>query len=62
MTSPCKDCDRRTVTCHGFCDEYKSWAAWNEAEKDKRRRAKENDHMMLSQERKKRYWAKLKWK
>lgn len=24
---PCKGCDRRTVTCHGFCRVYKEWKA-----------------------------------
>lgn len=22
---PCKDCDTRTITCHGVCKEYKDW-------------------------------------
>ena len=22
---PCKDCERRTLTCHGVCQEYKEW-------------------------------------
>lgn len=22
---PCKDCDKRTVECHGKCKEYKEW-------------------------------------
>ena len=22
---PCKDCDTRTIICHGICKEYKDW-------------------------------------
>ena len=22
---PCKDCDHRTLTCHGFCKGYQAW-------------------------------------
>ena len=22
---PCKDCKRRTPTCHGECEDYKKW-------------------------------------
>ena len=22
---PCKDCNKRTVECHGNCKEYKDW-------------------------------------
>ena len=28
---PCKDCDRRTVTCHGVCKAYKEWQVLNDA-------------------------------
>lgn len=38
---PCKDCDRRTMTCHGVCIHYKSWKAYleriNEREQQNRR-------------------------
>ena len=32
-TCPCKDCQDRTLTCHGFCDRYKAWR--DELEKTK---------------------------
>lgn len=30
---PCKGCDRRTVTCHGFCRAYKEWKAEDSRQK-----------------------------
>lgn len=30
MKCPCKGCTDRTLTCHGFCDEYKAWKAERE--------------------------------
>ena len=27
IKAPCKDCDRRSVTCHAECDEYKAYKA-----------------------------------
>ena len=31
--SPCgRDCPKRTVTCHGFCKEYKDWHEIHEKE------------------------------
>jgi len=29
---PCRDCDKRKVGCHGFCEEYKKAKAVREAE------------------------------
>lgn len=28
---PCKDCGRRTLTCHAFCGEYEEWKKQREA-------------------------------
>lgn len=39
MKGPCKDCDRRTLTCHGFCKEYQDFK--KEREQANERRAKE---------------------
>ena len=30
MKCPCKDCEHRTITCHGQCDEYKAWKSYAE--------------------------------
>ena len=36
MKCPCKGCEppKRTVTCHGFCEEYKEWRVYNENRKE----------------------------
>ena len=38
---PCKGCDERTLTCHGFCSKYKEWKTKLETEYAERK--KEND-------------------
>ena len=25
MRCPCKECNNRTISCHGVCEEYKAW-------------------------------------
>ena len=30
MKCPCRDCADRTVTCHGFCEQYKGWKTWRD--------------------------------
>lgn len=30
MECPCKDCNKRSATCHGECEEYKQWSLENE--------------------------------
>lgn len=30
--NPCKGCEQRSVTCHGGCEAYRSWAAQRRAE------------------------------
>ena len=40
--APCSaDCERRTITCHSFCKEYKEWKA--EIEETNALRQKEMD-------------------
>ena len=39
---PCRDCDRRTMTCHGVCREYKEFQKANEAFNAETREAKED--------------------
>ena len=30
MKCPCKDCVRRKLLCHSFCDEYAKFKEWRE--------------------------------
>ena len=32
-SGPCRDCDHRTVTCHGVCKDYQKWKEEDQAEK-----------------------------
>ena len=41
MRCPCKDCQRRTLTCHGVCKEYQQWK--QEREQANARREAENE-------------------
>lgn len=41
MIAPCKDCDKRTITCHGVCSDYKAW------------KKKHDDMIMVEMEKKK---------
>ena len=43
MNCPCKDCDRRKLGCHGFCEGYQAWKKWNDEKNEKRREEKEKD-------------------
>lgn len=35
--SPCYNCDRRALGCHGICEDYKAYTAENIAINEKRR-------------------------
>lgn len=39
MDVPCKDCTERHLRCHGECEKYKEFVAWNEERLAKRREA-----------------------
>lgn len=39
-TVPCRDCDRRTMTCHAVCKEYKTFVEQNELYNAEAREAK----------------------
>ena len=41
MICPCKDCTRRTLTCHGFCKGYAEWKAEREQANARRRSGQE---------------------
>lgn len=30
MKSPCKDCDHRTISCHGKCEAYQEFHVWRD--------------------------------
>lgn len=41
MKCPCKDCFDRTITCHGFCEDYKKWREWRSEINEKRKNDQE---------------------
>ena len=53
---PCKECDRRTVTCHGVCEGYQEWKKSEAVRIEAERRAREADGMMISDARLRRKW------
>lgn len=57
---PCKDCDRRTVTCHGMCREYQDW----KKEEEKKKAAREAERKRfdtMSSAKKKAIWKKMRY-
>ncbi len=42
MKCPCKDCERRSVGCHGKCDDYKEWKNKHDAVRQKERQERQN--------------------
>ena len=46
---PCsKDCFKRTITCHQFCQRYKDWKAEDQRRKAEKDKAKENEYLTFS--------------
>lgn len=45
---PCKDCNNRTVGCHGSCEKYITAKAAYDAEKELLREAREPDRICNS--------------
>ena len=46
---PCSpDCPRRTVTCHSFCKDYKTWKAEDEERKRIRDEARAREDITFS--------------
>ena len=39
MLPPCKDCPARAPGCHGKCEKYAEFVAWNEEHREKRHMA-----------------------
>lgn len=44
--SPCKDCERRYQGCHGQCEDYQTWKAAWDAERNERHKEKEKETML----------------
>ena len=40
MICPCKDCERRTITCHSNCKEYLAYAEWKQFVNEEERKEK----------------------
>lgn len=57
-SAPCRDCRRRTVTCHGVCQEYQEFR--KEQERINAIRYAAKDTFVRSEKTKKEYWKKLK--
>ena len=55
---PCYRCTRRTITCHGVCEEYKAWRAELEAIKEDLRQKK--GECNISQESLRKHWRNLR--
>ena len=57
---PCsKDCFKRTITCHQFCDEYKSWKAEDQRRKAEKDAAKEKEWITFTDRAKKSLHKKI---
>ena len=57
---PCKDCERRTMTCHGVCREYQDWKKEVEA-RNAIRNADRKRFDTMSESKKKAIWRKLRY-
>lgn len=57
---PCKDCERRTVTCHGVCREYQGWKK-EEAEKKRAFDTERHKYDTMSDAKKKAIWRKMRY-
>ena len=55
---PCKDCQERTITCHGFCQRYQEFKRQNE--EYVRLRDVERQKHYTNQSAQKAFWKKLK--
>ena len=58
--SPCKDCQKRTLTCHyqGACEEWEAWKAEQLAEKEYTR---EKTRSIISASTERRYWRNMRY-
>jgi hypothetical protein len=42
MRCPCKECDRRKIGCHGFCEQYQAWKKQEDEKKLAKEQARSN--------------------
>lgn len=49
--APCKDCDSRTITCHGVCEEYKAWKAQSDDRRETRYKEKSKRYLLQNRKR-----------
>lgn len=58
MKCPCKGCERRTLTCHGLCENYQEWKKENTARNDW---LKEQNRVHVSDSVIKKHWKNLSY-
>ena len=57
-TAPCRNCHRRTVTCHGVCKEYQEFR--KEQERINAERYAEQETYVRNKKSEREYWRKMK--
>jgi hypothetical protein len=57
---PCKDCEDRTVTCHGVCGRYQEWKK-TETEKKEEINRMNGSKDTMSDAKKRAIWRKLRY-
>lgn len=61
MSSPCQECERREIGCHGRCDDYKEWKAKRRKINDDREK-EQNATPEIAHHILKEIWKYKKWK
>jgi hypothetical protein len=52
MNCPCKDCERRTITCHSTCKEYLEYAEYRKRINEKERKEKQFEQSVIERRKK----------
>ncbi len=52
MICPCKDCEKRTITCHSNCEPYLEYVIWRRKINEKEREEKKLDYSINERRRK----------
>ena len=55
---PCFQCGKRTIICHGLCEEYKAWKAEQEAMHEDLRKKK--GECYISEQSVRKHWRNLR--
>lgn len=58
MICPCKDCNKRTITCHSDCEPYLSYAKWKRQISEIERKEKQFNYNTKRKEKK---WKTKNW-